>query len=47
MSPVDHRGQVCLTDAEFMLSPPRVEVRYGDPDHPDRARVVAEATTLM
>ncbi|MFI1258677.1 hypothetical protein ACH4U6_33535 [Streptomyces netropsis] len=44
---VDHPSQVRLVDTEFMRSHPRVEVRYGDPDHPDRARVVASATTLM
>ncbi|MFI9235448.1 hypothetical protein [Streptomyces sp. NPDC053079] len=44
---VDHPRQVRLVDTEFMRSHPRVEVRYGDPDHPDRARVVASATTLM
>ncbi|TVL89294.1 hypothetical protein [Streptomyces sp. SAJ15] len=44
---VDHPGRVRLVDTEFMRSHPRVEVRYGDPDHPDRSRVVASATTLM
>ncbi|WP_424888933.1 hypothetical protein [Streptomyces sp. XH2] len=44
---VDHPRQVRLVDTEFMRSHPRVEVRYGDPGHPDRARVVASATTLM
>ncbi|PSJ30333.1 hypothetical protein B7P34_01855 [Streptosporangium nondiastaticum] len=44
---VDHPGQVRLVDTEFMRSHPRVEVRYGNPDHPGRARVVASATTLM
>ncbi|MBF6047043.1 hypothetical protein GO001_17685 [Streptomyces sp. NRRL B-1677] len=44
---VAHPGQVRLVDTEFMRSHPRVEVRYGDPDHPGRARVVASATTLM
>ncbi|MCQ8773885.1 hypothetical protein [Streptomyces telluris] len=44
---VDHPRQVRLVDTEFMRSHPRVEVRYGDPDHPRRARVVASATTLM
>lgn len=44
---VDRPGQVRLVDSEFMRSHPRVEVRYGDPGHPDRARVVASATTLM
>ncbi|MEX2984260.1 hypothetical protein [Streptomyces sp. C36] len=44
---VDHLDQVRPVDTEFMRSHPRVEVRYGDPDHPGRARVVASATTLM
>ncbi|GGX75064.1 hypothetical protein [Streptomyces hiroshimensis] len=44
---VNHPGRVRLADTEFMRSHPRVEVRYGDLDHPDRARVVASATTLM
>ncbi|MGX1855207.1 hypothetical protein [Streptomyces sp. NPDC055299] len=44
---VDHPGQVRLVDTDFMRSHPRVEVRYGDPGHPDRARVVASAATLM
>ncbi|WP_372405755.1 hypothetical protein [Streptomyces luteireticuli] len=44
---VDRPGQVRLVDSPFMRSHPRVEVRYGDPAHPDRARVVASATTLM
>ncbi|MCF3103023.1 hypothetical protein IPZ58_15710 [Streptomyces roseoverticillatus] len=44
---VGHPDQVRLVDTEFMRSHPRVEVRYGDPDHPERARVVASATTLM
>ncbi|MFC5721073.1 hypothetical protein ACFP1Z_12930 [Streptomyces gamaensis] len=44
---VDHPGQVRLVDTDFMRSHPRVEVRYGDPEHPDQARVVASATTLM
>ncbi|MGK5545132.1 hypothetical protein ACSNOH_10425 [Streptomyces sp. URMC 127] len=44
---VDRPRQVRLVDTEFMRSHPRVEVRYGDPDHPNRARVVASATTLM
>ncbi|ARZ71752.1 cytotoxic protein [Streptomyces albireticuli] len=44
---VVHPGQVRLVDTDFMRSHPRVEVRYGDPDRPDRARVVASATTLM
>ncbi|MFI9722900.1 hypothetical protein ACIHFE_25135 [Streptomyces sp. NPDC052396] len=44
---VDHPGQVRLVDIEFMRSHPRVEVRYGNPGQPDRARVVASATTLM
>lgn len=44
---VANAGQVRLVNTEFMRSHPRVEVRYGDPDHPGRARVVASATTLM
>ena len=44
---VAEAGQVRLVDTEFMRSHPRVEVRYGDPDQPGRARVVASATTLM
>ncbi|MBT2385520.1 hypothetical protein [Streptomyces sp. ISL-11] len=44
---VDHPDQVRLADTEFLRSHPRVEVRYGDPDDPGRARVVASATTLM
>ncbi|MCC2277142.1 hypothetical protein LKL35_17210 [Streptomyces sp. ET3-23] len=44
---VDRPAQVRLIDTDFMRSHPRVEVRYGDPGHPDRARVVASATTLM
>lgn len=44
---VDHPDQVRLADTEFMRSHPGVEVRYGDPDHPSRARVVASATTLV
>ncbi|MCH0564884.1 MULTISPECIES: hypothetical protein [unclassified Streptomyces] len=44
---VDRPSQVRLGDTDFMRSHPRVEVRYGDPDRPDRARVVATATTLM
>ncbi|GHG64634.1 hypothetical protein GCM10018779_34690 [Streptomyces griseocarneus] len=31
----------------LLRSYPRVEVRYGNPDEPRRARVVATATTLM
>ncbi|KNB49938.1 hypothetical protein AC230_24715 [Streptomyces caatingaensis] len=44
---VGRPGQVRIVDSEFMRSHPRVEVRYGDPGHPARARVVASATTLM
>ncbi|MEU2515792.1 hypothetical protein [Streptomyces syringium] len=40
-------SQARLVDTEFLRSHARVEVRYGDPDHPDRARVVTSATTLM
>ena len=39
-------GQVRLADTDFMRSPPRVEVRYGGPGSPGRARVVASAATL-
>nr|BBA30762.1 hypothetical protein [Streptomyces sp. HA201] len=44
---VDQPAQVRLVDTDFMRSHPRVEVRYGDPERPDRARVIASATTLM
>ncbi|MDH2391171.1 hypothetical protein QCN29_20730 [Streptomyces sp. HNM0663] len=44
---VDHPSQVRLVDTGLIRSHPCVEVRYGDPDRPDRARVVATATTLM
>lgn len=44
---VDHPSHVRLVDTDFMRSHPRVEVRYGDPDHPERARVVASVATLM
>ncbi|SPE47633.1 hypothetical protein SNS2_0038 [Streptomyces netropsis] len=44
---VGNARQVRLADTEFMRSHPRVEVRYGAPDQPGRARVVASATTLM
>jgi hypothetical protein len=47
MRTVDHPSQVRLVDTDFMRSNPRVEVRYGDPDHPERARVVASVATLM
>lgn len=40
-------SQTRLVDTEFLRSHARVEVRYGDPDHPDRARVVTSATTPM
>ncbi|MFJ7205851.1 hypothetical protein ACIQWR_20235 [Streptomyces sp. NPDC098789] len=39
--------QVTVTDAQFIRSHPRVEVRYGDPAQPDRARVVATSTIWM
>ncbi|MFD7029277.1 hypothetical protein ACFWAR_14705 [Streptomyces sp. NPDC059917] len=39
--------QVVVTDAQFIRSHPRVEVRYGDPAQPDRARVVATSTIWM
>lgn len=44
---VGHPGQVRRGDTDFMHSPPRAEVRYGDLGPPDRARVVASAATLM
>ncbi|MFG2291469.1 hypothetical protein ACGFOU_35990 [Streptomyces sp. NPDC048595] len=44
---VGHPGQVRLVGTDFMCSHPRVEVRYGDPGSPDRARVAASAATLM
>ncbi|MEV5510711.1 hypothetical protein [Streptomyces orinoci] len=44
---VERPGQVRLIGTEFMRSHPRVEIRYGDPGQPDRARVVASATTLV
>ncbi|MEV7003214.1 hypothetical protein AB0N62_36850 [Streptomyces sp. NPDC093982] len=47
MRTVDHPSQVRLVDTDFMRSHPRVEVRYGDPDHPDQARVVASAATSL
>ncbi|MFF4159390.1 hypothetical protein [Streptomyces sp. NPDC001678] len=43
---VDHPSRVRLADTGFLRSHPRVEVRYGDPGHSDRARIVASATTL-
>ncbi|MFI5983476.1 hypothetical protein ACIBEA_21680 [Streptomyces sp. NPDC051555] len=39
--------QVTVTDAQFIRSHPRVEVRYGDPAQPERARVVATSTIWM
>ncbi|MFC5143530.1 hypothetical protein [Streptomyces aureoversilis] len=39
--------QVVIADSDFLRSHPRVEVRYGNPDRPQRARVVATATTWM
>lgn len=39
--------QVIVTDAQFIRSHPRVEVRYGDPAQPERARVVATSTIWM
>ncbi|MFF5130091.1 hypothetical protein ACFY41_24535 [Streptomyces syringium] len=44
---VSHPGQVVIVDSEFLRSHPRVEVRYGNPDRPERARFVASATTWM
>ncbi|GAA0485245.1 hypothetical protein GCM10009544_53520 [Streptomyces stramineus] len=40
-------GQVVIVDSEFMRSHPRVEVRYGNPDKPKKARTVATATIWM
>ncbi|MEU7137329.1 hypothetical protein [Streptomyces sp. NPDC046261] len=39
--------QVVIADREFIRSHPRVEVRYGDPDQPRTARVVARTTIWM
>ncbi|MGK5632700.1 hypothetical protein [Streptomyces sp. URMC 123] len=44
---VEDPYEVSIPDSYFLRSHPRVEVRYGDVDHPERARVVATATTLM
>ncbi|WP_344118473.1 hypothetical protein [Streptomyces blastmyceticus] len=44
---VDHPEQVRLIDSDFIRSHPRVEVRYGNPEQPRKAKVVASATTLM
>ncbi|MGX8905807.1 hypothetical protein ACR820_11350 [Streptomyces netropsis] len=44
---VSHPGQVVIVDSEFLRSHPRVEVRYGNPDRPEKARFVASATTWM
>ncbi|MFE0046367.1 hypothetical protein [Streptomyces albireticuli] len=39
--------QVVIADSGFMRSHPRVEVRYGNPDRPERAFTVATATIWM
>ncbi|MGW1197745.1 hypothetical protein ACWD4B_18185 [Streptomyces sp. NPDC002536] len=44
---VQRPGQVRVIDSEFLHTHPRVEIRYGNPNHPRAARVVASATTLM
>ncbi|MGW1072022.1 hypothetical protein [Streptomyces sp. NPDC002537] len=44
---VDHPEQVRLIDSDFIRSHPRVEVRYGNPEQPRKAKAVASATTLM
>ncbi|MFI9256891.1 hypothetical protein ACIGT4_04085 [Streptomyces sioyaensis] len=44
---VGHPSQGHLVDTDFMRSHLRVQVRYGDPGPPDRARVVASAATLV
>ncbi|WP_189059277.1 hypothetical protein [Longimycelium tulufanense] len=36
--------QVQIIDTEFLRSHPRVEVRYGNPDRPEQARVIASAS---
>ncbi|MFH8347605.1 hypothetical protein [Streptomyces sp. NPDC018045] len=40
---VDGPSQVVIADPEFLRTHPRAEVRYGDPDRPERARTVATA----
>lgn len=44
---VEHPRQVVIADREFIRSHPRVEVRYGNPDQPRKARVVARTTIWM
>ncbi|MER5780579.1 hypothetical protein ABT104_02450 [Streptomyces mobaraensis] len=39
--------RVRLVDSDFTRRNPRVEIRYGDPDRPRAAEVVATATTWM
>ncbi|WP_171166551.1 hypothetical protein [Streptomyces sp. I05A-00742] len=39
--------QVRMVDSDFLRTHPRVEVRYGNPDRPRKAAVVATATTWM
>ncbi|MFI0742558.1 hypothetical protein ACH4PU_31445 [Streptomyces sp. NPDC021100] len=39
--------RVRLVDSDFTRRNPRVEVRYGNPDRPREAHVVATATTWM
>ncbi|WP_205041803.1 hypothetical protein [Streptomyces cinnamoneus] len=40
-------AQVRVVDSDFTRSHPRFEIRYGNPDQPKKARVVATATTWM
>ncbi|MEV5242567.1 hypothetical protein AB0K89_26195 [Streptomyces cinnamoneus] len=39
--------QVVIADLDFLNSHPRVEVRYGNPDQPRKARTVARTTIWM
>ncbi|MET9325097.1 hypothetical protein ABZX75_33970 [Streptomyces sp. NPDC003038] len=40
-------NQVLLADTDLIHSHPHVKLRRGDPDRPDRARVVASAAVVM
>ncbi|MEV4439219.1 hypothetical protein AB0K09_09380 [Streptomyces sp. NPDC049577] len=44
---VSRPEQVRIVDVDFLRSHPRVEVRYGNPDHPRKARTVATSTIWM
>ncbi len=44
---VKNPRQVVIADRDFIRSHPRVEVRYGNPDQPKKARVVARTTIWM